>query len=212
MINMANDSTADRRVSLLDLKMADEAFTLPTRPVAAVHPFKKALAARAGRLTARLIVLLVLALLSLGVYSIISRNFFQSVQVVGESMVPTLNQGSHYILNRLAYRNSPPQRGDIVVIHDPGDHGYSVKRVIAVAGESVHFLNGKVYVNGEPLDEPYLLPGTHTFTYSRAQEQLITCGQDHYFVLGDNRLVSVDSRSYGPVDRQDILGRVVLHK
>ena len=97
-------------------------------------------------------------------------------------MVPTLHPGSHYLLNRTAYRQSPPQRGDVVVIHDPGDHGFSVKRIIALEGETVHFLNGKVYVNTEPLSEPYLLPGTFTFTYSQAKEQLITCGKDQCLV------------------------------
>ena len=104
-----------------------------------------------------------------------------------------------------------PKRGDVVVIRDPADHGFSVKRIVAIEGESVHFLKGKVYVNTEPLAEPYLTPGTFTFTYSQAKEQLITCGKDQYFVLGDNRPVSIDSRSYGPVPREDILGQVVLH-
>ena len=209
------DSIADQKISFLDLKMTTAA-TLPATPAASAPavavPAKKATARPKEGLLRRLGILCLIALLSLGFYWGISRFFVQSIEVVGESMVPTLDQGNHYLLNRWAYHSASPQRGDIVVIRDPADHGFSVKRVIAVEGESVHFLNGKVYVNTEQLPEPYLMAGTHTYTYSQMKEQLITCGKGQYFVLGDNRVVSIDSRSYGPVSRQDILGQVVLHK
>jgi signal peptidase I len=155
--------------------------------------------------------LVVIALLSIGSYYAISRYVLQSVEVVGISMLPTLQERNHYLLNRWTFRNREPQRNDVVVIRDPADHGFSVKRVVAVAGESIYFKNGKVYVNGRELEEPYLLPGTHTFTYAKAREEFITCGKGQYFVLGDNRPISVDSRSYGPVSRQDILGLVMLN-
>jgi signal peptidase I len=147
-----------------------------------------------------------MGILSLGCYFLISNFFVKSVKVVGQSMVPTLKENNRYLLNVWALRNRDPKRNDIVVIRDPGDHGLSVKRVIAVGGESVLFKDGKVYVQGKQLMEPYLMPNVRTFTYSRAKEQFITCGKDQYFVLGDNRLVSIDSRSYGPVSRQDVLG------
>jgi signal peptidase I len=156
--------------------------------------------------------LAVIAILSAGCYLSVSRYLVQTIEVVGNSMIPTLQPGYHYILNRWAYHNAEPQRGDIVVLRDPADHGFSVKRIVAVGGESVHFVNGKVFVGGEALAEPYLKPGTYTFTYSQAKEQFITCGQDEYFVLGDNRLESIDSRAYGTVSRRDILGRVMLQK
>ena len=99
-----------------------------------------------------------------------------------------------------------------MVIRDPADHGFSVKRVIGLGGESVHFVDGKVHINGEALKDPNLKSGTNTFTYSKAREQFITCGEDQYFVLGDNRPDSIDSRAYGTVSRKDVLGRVVLDK
>lgn len=163
------------------------------------------------RLTQKTAFLILIAFLCVGCYYAISRFFLQSVEVVGISMVPTLQERNHYLLNRWAFHNREPKHNDVVVIRDPGDHGFSVKRVVAVAGESILFKDGKVYVNGKQLEEPYLLPGTRTFTYSRAYEQFITCGQGQYFVLGDNRPVSVDSRTYGPVSRQDILGLVLLN-
>lgn len=153
----------------------------------------------------------VMAGLSAATYFVVSQNFVKSVEVIGVSMVPTLQEHNHYLLNLWAFHSNEPQRKEIVVIRDPGDHGLSVKRIIAVPGESVLFKDGRVYVNGRRLDEPYLLPNARTFTYSQAKEQFITCGKDQYFVLGDNRLRSIDSRSYGPVSRQDILGMIKLH-
>lgn len=208
-----NDSIAEHKISFLNLQMV----SVPAKPAPAPAVNVPAFEKKEPRFTIKgviwqILVLLLVAALSVGCYWLISNYLVQTIEVVGESMVPTLNQGGHYILNRTAYRESAPHRGDVVVIRDPADHGFSVKRVVALEGESVHFLNGKVYVNTEALPEPYLLPGTFTFTYSQAKEQLITCGKDQFFVLGDNRVASVDSRSYGPVSRQDILGQVILHK
>jgi signal peptidase I len=155
-------------------------------------------------------ILAVIAMLSLACYYSVSRCLVQTIEVVGESMIPTLHPGNHYILNRWAYHNAAPARGDVVVICDPADRGYSVKRIVALGGESVHFVDGKVIVNGEVLKEPYLKPGTYTFTYAKAREQFITCGEDQYFVLGDNRAASIDSRAYGTVCRKDVLGKVML--
>lgn len=156
-------------------------------------------------------VLLLISLLSLGAYSAITNYLVRSVKVVGTSMVPTLGEGNHYLLDVWALHHRDPQRNDIVVIRDPGDHGLAVKRIVAMPGESILFKEGAVYVDGKKLKEPYLLPHTRTFTYSQAKEQFITCGKDQYFVLGDNRIVSVDSRSYGPVPRENVLGLVKLN-
>lgn len=160
------------------------------------------------RLVQQLGAFLLIGLLSIAAYFAVSEYLFKSVEVVGISMVPTLSPGGHYLLDRMAFRNRDPKHDEIVVIRDPGDHGLAVKRIIAVGGESVHFKNGSVYVNGKKLDESFLPAHTMTFTYGQTHEEFITCGKDQYFVLGDNREQSVDSRSYGPVSRQDILGLV----
>jgi signal peptidase I len=196
----------------INLKMV----SVPQAPVG-LHEYAPAATRRTpaidfGRFFKQLCLLAVIAVLSVGCYLSISRCLVQTIEVVGESMVPTLQPGNHYILNRWAFHNAEPQRGDVVVIRDPADHGFSVKRVIAVGGDSVHFVDGKVLINGEVLNETYLKPHTYTFTYSKAREQFITCGEDQYFVLGDNRNVSIDSRAYGAVPRKDVLGRVVLDK
>jgi signal peptidase I len=150
-----------------------------------------------------------LASLALGSYLFVSHFVLQSVRVVGESMIPTLHDADYYFLNRLVSYMHPPKRRDIVVIRDPSDGVYVVKRIVAMPGESVYFKKGAVYINGTKIAEPYLLPGTHTFTNAKANEELVLCGNDQYFVLGDNRDNSYDSRMYGPVRRQNILGVLI---
>jgi signal peptidase I len=146
--------------------------------------------------------------LSFGFYAGFSQYVINSVKVIGTSMVPNLNEGGSYLLYRMAFHQRDPQRFDIVVLRDPGDHGLSVKRIIGTPGEAVQFKEGSVFVNDKKLDESYLTPHTRTFTYAHNERQIVTCGKDQYFVLGDNRELSVDSRSYGPVSREDLLGLV----
>jgi signal peptidase I len=142
-------------------------------------------------------------------YFVISNFFLQSVKVVGLSMSPTLGDSQRYLLNRWVYHFRCPARSDVVVIEDPADHGFSVKRVIAVEGETVYFKDGHVYVNGKEIKEPYLARGTRTFSNSSPKDALFKCGKDQFFVLGDNRPNSVDSRAYGPVPRSYILGQII---
>ena len=164
-----------------------------------------------ARLGKHAAILLAVAVLSPGAYLIISRYFVQQVEVVGESMLPTLRDRGHYLLNRWALRRHNPQVKDVVVLVDPEDHGLSVKRVVAVAGDTIRFSEGGVYVNGRELREPYLAARTHTFTPRPAGDQTVICGRDQYYVLGDNRARSIDSRCYGPVPRDTILGVLMVH-
>lgn len=147
--------------------------------------------------------------LAFGSYLVISHFFLQSVKVVGLSMSPTLGDSQRYLLNRWVYHFRNPARSDVVVIEDPADHGFSVKRVIAVEGETVYFKDGHVYVDGKELKEPYLARGTRTFATTSPKDALFKCGKDQFFVLGDNRQNSVDSRFYGPVPRTYVLGQII---
>jgi signal peptidase I len=147
--------------------------------------------------------------LGLASYYVISHFFVQSVQVIGSSMTPTLHSSEVYLLNRWIYHFRPPRRADVVVIRDPSARCYSVKRVVGVAGDSIYLKDGKVYLNGRKLDEPYLPPRTPTYASEASRDQLVVCGEGQYFLLGDNRMNSADSRSYGPVARGNILGMLV---
>jgi signal peptidase I len=95
-----------------------------------------------------------------------------------------------------------------VVLRDPEDKGYAIKRIVAEPGDSVYVKGGKIFVNGSLLREPYLEPGTKTYPSSQYSAEFWICGAHQYFVLGDNRNNSADSRTYGAVPQQNILGMV----
>ncbi len=142
-------------------------------------------------------------------YLFISHFLVQSVRVVGLSMVPTLQDSQFYLLNRWVLHFRAPHRSEIVVLRDPLDGGFAVKRVIAQAGDSIYLTDGYVYLNGKKLEEPYLPAGTLTFSSPRFRDQLFKVRPGQFFVLGDNRANSLDSRFYGPVARRDILGLII---
>jgi len=153
---------------------------------------------------------ILVAALAYGCFQFITHYVLQSVQVIGGSMSPTLHDSERYILNRWVYHLRAPQPKDIVVLKDPEEQGYAVKRIVAQQGDRV-FVNrqGQIYVNGARLIEPYLPPGTPTYASAKYRDELWICGVNQYFVLGDNRNNSADSRSYGAVARQNILGLVL---
>lgn len=175
-----------------------------------LKPTPKPKPRRAGlTLLAQIFQCFVVGALGLTSYYLISTYLVQSVKVVGTSMVPTLHDSDHYLLNRWVYHFRSPSRKDIVVIRDPSAKCFAVKRIIGVGGDSVFLKDGAVYVNGIKLSEPYLPDGTPTYACGKVQQQMIVCGKDQYFLLGDNRMNSADSRVYGLVPRQNILGMIV---
>src|ERR1051325_587958 len=134
-----------------------------------------------------------IAVLSLGSYALISHFCITTVQVSGRSMLPALHDGERYILNRLSFVYRDPMAGEIVVIRDPGHSDLAVKRIVAGPSDTVAIKEGAVLVNGKKLRESYLAPGTVTIMPD-ASEKEIRLGKDQYFVLGDNRAGSEDSR------------------
>jgi signal peptidase I len=170
---------------------------------------KPGLNLRGRRLLWQLFQCLGLAVLGVASYLFVSHFLLQSVCVRGGSMQPTLRNAEHYLLNRWMYYVRSPRRGDIVVIRDPADNGLSVKRIVALEGESLCLRNGLVYLNDKKLDEAYLPRGTKTFPDGALHEQRLQCRKGQYIVLGDNRGNSTDSRAYGPVPRAKILGLII---
>jgi signal peptidase I len=128
----------------------------------------------------------------------------QATVVYGQSMEPNLYEHERLIIDKLTYRLRAPQRNDIIVLDLPHMEELLVKRIIGLPGEVIEIRHGQVYINGEPAEEPF--PHDLGFQSSPA----VRLGPLTYYVLGDNRENSNDSRAFGPVRRENILGRVWL--
>jgi signal peptidase I len=152
-------------------------------------------------------ILLCVALWSAISFLLFSRFVLATVVIDGASMEPTYQTGDRCLLNRLAPYLGSISRGDKVVLRDRGHSDYAIKRVIGMPLDEVVIRDGRVFVNGKELDEHYLDPATRTWTPTGEGRYLL--GPDAYFVLGDNREVSEDSRYYGPVSRASLLGVVL---
>lgn len=130
------------------------------------------------------------------------------IEVSGSSMEPTLKNNDHCLVLKTAYSLST---GDTVVFKDTQSDKFLIKRVIAMEGDTVKIENDSVTVNGEKLNEPYLItyPKNTDFTYGNGVIESNTKA-DTVYVLGDNRLISKDSRIIGSINRKQILGKVIL--
>lgn len=128
-------------------------------------------------------------------------------QVEGNSMLPTLRDGERFLINRLVYRLREPRPGDIIEFNTPRMSDFTVKRVIALPGDVVQIKNGAVYVNGKIRQEHYLPAGMKTEGQALG-ENAFTVSAGAYFVLGDNRSVSLDSRMFGAISRELLVGRL----
>jgi len=129
----------------------------------------------------------------------------QPTKVRGESMEPTLHTNEYLLVEKISYRLHPPRRGDVVVFKYPRDEAENfIKRVIAVPGDTVEIVSGRVYINGQPIVEPYLLQ------LPRENMPPTTIPEGKLFVLGDNRLNSNDSRAFGMVTLEEVVGRAWL--
>lgn len=124
-------------------------------------------------------------------------------RIEGQSMEPNLHDGEYVLIDKVSYTLRTPERGDIVVFVRPGERDY-IKRVIGLPGDTVEIRGGRVLVNGVALDEPYLQQPTNSSYAARMVEP------GHYFVMGDNRNNSSDSRSFGPISFNSIVGRAWL--
>jgi signal peptidase I len=161
----------------------------------------------------------VLIAIALAIAFLIKTFLFQAFYIPSPSMEPTLNVGDRVLVNKLSYDLHDVNRGDIVVFEAPeaeAEDGMRdlVKRVVGLPGEEVEYRNGLVYVDGEPLEEEYLPDGTTTAPPAQACPRdtgaSITVPAESYVVLGDNRGASRDSRCFGPIPEDDIVGRVWL--
>lgn len=144
---------------------------------------------------------------SIAVSTFIIIFLYQPVRVEGTSMLPVLEDQDRLFVNKMAYRMGEIHRGDVVVFLYPRDHEKSyIKRVIALPGDDLRIDHGRVYVNGKMLVEKYVPP---QYEDERSQPDM-TVPVDEYFVMGDHRSISSDSRDFGPVERDLIYGKAAF--
>lgn len=155
------------------------------------------------------------AVFALSIFVLVYVFLAQPHQVSGNSMYPNFHTGEYLLTNKLAYRLGVPRRGEVIVFKAPaGAHCPTggacdfIKRIIGEPGNRIRLRGGKFYINGQSLDEPYLDVDLKTSGDAYLSEgQEITLGEDEYFVTGDNRLGSSDSRAWGPITAGSIVGR-----
>lgn len=140
--------------------------------------------------------------------------FMQPHQVNGRSMFPTFNSGDYLLTNKVSYRLGNPEMGDVVVFHAPpqancptGTGCDFIKRIIAVPGDTVTIKGNWYYVNDEKVNEEYIPEDFQTVAGKFLKGRTATMGPNEYFVSGDNREFSSDSRVWGPIDKSEIVGK-----
>lgn len=148
------------------------------------------------------------AIITAVVLALLIRSFlFEIIIVDGESMLPTLEDRNRVLVSKIGYIIGKPEHGDVIIFRTPEDPRTSyVKRIIGLPGDKVRITDGIVYVNDEPLDEPYIAERPY-FDYEE-----VTVPEDSFFAMGDNRNNSKDSRDYhvGFVPMKNLVGEAVL--
>ena len=138
---------------------------------------------------------------------------FQPHQVKGKSMIPAFEDAEYLLTNKITYRFNNPQRGDIVIFKSPQNKKYDyIKRIIALPGEKISLKDGKIFINGSSLNESLYLP-ENIYTKGGnflAEEKELEIPENQYFVVGDNRLNSSDSREWGYITMENIIGKAWL--
>ena len=150
---------------------------------------------------------------ALAIFVVIYWLIAQPNQVRGASMFPTFHDGEYILTDKISYRFSEPKRGDVVILKSPKNPDQDfIKRIVGLPGEKIKLQNGKVYIDSKILDESLYLDAT-VFT---PQESFLLEGQERtidegkYFVMGDNRTASSDSRDFGPITGSEFIGRVIF--
>lgn len=133
-------------------------------------------------------------------------------EINGASMEPNFHNGEYILTNKILYKFREPTRGDVVIFKSPRNKEIDyIKRVIGLPGDIVELKSNSFYVNQQKIEEPYLEPGVTIFGGSYLQEgQEVVVPPGHYFLVGDNRPHSSDSREFGPIPLEDFIGAAFL--
>lgn len=168
-----------------------------------------------GKIGATFLDLIETMAISFSIFLVVYLFFLQPHQVNGQSMVPNFQSGEHVLTDKVTYKIREPLRGEIVVFHAPPDANCPegtgcdfIKRILAVPGDTVEVKDNAVWVNGDKLPEPYIPADFPIMPGNATKGKSVYLGPDEYFVVGDNRPYSSDSRAWGAITKSDIIGRV----
>ncbi|MFH0873726.1 MAG: signal peptidase I [Candidatus Komeilibacteria bacterium] len=146
-------------------------------------------------------------LISMAIILPIRYFLIQPFYVEGASMEPTFNSNEYLLVDEITFRFQGPKRGEVVVFRYPRDpRQFFIKRVIGLPGETISIQAGKILINGQELDEVYL----DELRVGDSNIEPLVIPADHYFLMGDNRANSLDSRIFGSVEKKFVIGRVWL--
>jgi len=160
------------------------------------------------RLGAFFLDILEVIVLAVGIFLIVYLLILRPHKIKGESMHPNFPDGEYLLTEKISYYLNNPQRGDVIVFKPPISEDEFIKRVIGLPGETISIQSGKIYINNEILDEDYISSEVLTFSGSFLTEgKKYTIPEGLYFVIGDNRPHSSDSRMWGPIDKKSIAGK-----
>ena len=159
-----------------------------------------------------LVEILQVVVFAISIFLFIYLLVMQPHKIKGSSMEPNFHDGEYLLTDKVSYRFGEPKRGDVVVFKAPTNNGEEfIKRIIALPGEQVSIKNSRISINGTPLEETYIAGNVITSGGGfLAEGATVSVGQGEYFVLGDNRPHSSDSRAWGFVEKKEITGRAWL--
>jgi signal peptidase I len=151
-------------------------------------------------------------MVSITLVMVVMQFFLVPTKVVMTSMYPTLDDGQYVVINSIPYVFQNPSRGDIVVFNH-GDGNKLIKRIIGLPGECIDYRNGCCYINHKLFienDDKSITDYNQDFPSTVNHEECKLLGDNQFFVIGDNRSVSLDSRAFGPIEKKDIIGKLIF--